>query len=142
MSQPSISNERMSELRDLLKLNEENKYNIKAFLKANGIDPAYMNFYKFIKDDEFPLPLLGLLKLIESNGFSMQLCITAKDSPLDDSNEWESFLKRVSSSVEANIAIKEVKTTKKREMSNLITKSMSEDSPRIAEISDLYDDIW
>lgn len=142
MSQPSISNDRMAELREILKLDEDNKYNIKSFLKANGIDPAYMNFYKFIKDEDFPLPLLGLLKLIESNGFSIQLCITAKDSPLDDNNEWNSFLERVSSSVDANIATKEVKITKKREASNLITKSMSEDDSKLADISTLYDEIW
>ncbi len=143
MSQLSISDERMSQLRDIFKLDERSKFNIKSFLKANKIDPAYMNFYKFIKDDEFSLPLLGLLKLVESNGFNIQLCITSKETPLDDSNEWNSFLEKVSSSVEANSAIKEFKSIKKRDSSNLITKSMSEeDTTSGTSIKDLYDEIW
>lgn len=143
MNQPSISEERMSQLRDLLKIDDEKKYNIKNFLKQNGLDPAYMNFYKFLKDETFPLPLLGLMKLIESNGYNVQICITKKDEPFDDSQLWESFINSIKASVDANTAIKEAKQ-KKRVSSSEITLSMGDGPGTIPEIEikALFDEIW
>ena len=144
MTQPSIMDMRMAELRAILKPSETSKYNIKNFLKQNGIDPAYMNFYKFIKDDEFPLPLLGLMNLVEANGFELQICVTRKDSPINDSQEWDLFLKSMEVSVKANTAIKEAKVKKTRKSSNEIAKSMGEGSTTVSEIeiSNLFSEIW
>jgi hypothetical protein len=114
-SQLSIDNKKMAELRNLLKpkKNGKDKYCLKTFLKKNNIDPAYMNFYKFLKDDSFPLPLLGFLKIVEANGFQVQICVTKKNEPLDDSKEWENFMKSIELLVDTNIANLQAKKPKK-----------------------------
>ena len=139
-SQISVSTERINQLRDILKITEdtETKYNVKKFLKNNGLDPAYMNFYKFIKEDTFPLPLLGFLKIIKANGFQLQLCVSKKDQPLDDSNVWEDLLLSIKAEVAANKATKVKKETmeekdKKRE--NKIYDALNNDN----ELLDLKD---
>jgi hypothetical protein len=132
----------MNELRSILNSTDK-KYNVRNFLLSNNIDPAYMNFYKFLKEDDFQLPLLGLIKLIETAGFDIQLCIKQKDTVIDDNIEWEQFLENVGSLVDQNVVIRPEKVKKKRESSTLITKSMNTESTGSEiEIKNLMDDMW
>jgi hypothetical protein len=141
-SQATFSKERMDELRTILNPMDK-KYNVRNFLLSNNIDPAYMNFYKFLKDKDFQLPLLGLIKLIETAGFDIQLCIKSKDTVIDDNIEWNKFLENVGNMVDEKIVTKPEKVKKKRESSNIITKSMSEDiTGSEIEIKGLMEDMW
>lgn len=147
MDQISISSKKMEQLREILKPRMDAKpYNIKKFLKNNGLDPAYMNFYKFIKEEDFPLPNLGLLKILLANGYNIQLCITKPGEEFDDSETWEEFLNGIKDSVQNSTKIIVEKNTKTRTSSNLIISSINQNTVNKEEefeisnlILDLYD---
>ena len=145
VSQLTISNERLKELRNKIKKDSSVKFKTKKFMKENGLDPAYMNFYKFIKDDSYPLPLLGFLKMVEANSYKIQLCITEQNVAIDDSGVWGSFLDKIEASVESNIAIEKekdliMKRDSLKKIKNTIINDLNIDTP--IDVSDILDNIF
>jgi hypothetical protein len=139
---------RQQELRSVL-TPEEYDYKFKSFLTEFNIDPAYMNFYKFLQDPEFELPLQGLLSLIRGAGFDLQLTLVNKNFKYDDAKEWDQFLTHLKNVVFKYHVPKKItdptdgKPLKKRVSSKTIMTSMNEvDTISTSELQNLMDEVW